>query len=200
MKPKIIYYSFIILILAVVGYLFLAPSIMPKIKRKDGRPAMTITDAALAAKSDFLSKNGNSSCSSAFKQSIPNMSDDKNIQGSCCSPMDMHRYSEQVEQLKKYKDFPEIPPDAYDINANLAKQMLAHYDDQLTPEQQQAYDYAMQNSKEKGPCCCKCWHWYVYGGLAKVLIQKYNFTGQQITEVWNLSDGCGGAGEHANHS
>ena len=192
MKPKILSYTFMVLIVAVAGYLFLAPVIMPKLKHKDGMPAMTMAETALAAKFDYLSKNGNSSCSSAFKDSIPNMSDGKKIQGSCCSPMDLHRYSEQVEELKKYKDFSEIPPDPYDIDAMLAKQMLAHYDDQLTPEQQQAYDYAMQNSNEHGPCCCKCWHWYVYGGLAKALIQKYHFTGQQITEVWNLSDGCGG--------
>ena len=199
MKSKILYYTFIGLIVAVVGYLFLAPVVLPKLQKVKDMPAMSMVDTALAAKFDYLSKNGNSSCSSVFKDSIPNMPEGKRIEGSCCSPMDMHRYGEQVEALKKYKDYAEIPPDPYDIDATLAKQMLAHYDDQLTPEQQQAYDYAMQNSNEKGPCCCKCWHWYVYGGLAKVLIEKYNFTGQQITEIWNLSDGCGGAGEHSNH-
>ena len=39
----------------------------------------------------------------------------------------------------------------------------------------------------------------LHGGLGKLLIQKYNFTGEQVTEVWNLSDGCGGAGDHATH-
>ena len=124
------------------------------------------------------------------------MQDTAQLQGSCCSPMNMHRYIEQVTGLEKYKDIKEIPSDPYDVNAGLAKQMLAHYDDQLTPEQQKAYDYAMQNSMEKGPCCCKCWRWYVYGGLGKYLIEQYNFTGEQVTEIWNLSDGCGGAGEH----
>ena len=147
---------------------------------------------ALAAKFDMLSKNGNSSCSADFMQSIDTMPDTAQLQGSCCSPMDMHRYIEQVEGLKKYADIPEIPSDPYDINAGLAKKLKAHYDDQLTSDEQQAYDYAMQNSNEHGPCCCKCWRWYVYGSLAKLLIQKYHFTGEQITEVWNLSDGCGG--------
>lgn len=159
-----------------------------------------LNHTALAAKFDQFSKNGNSSCSAIFKDSILDMPDGKRIQGSCCSPMDMHRYSEQLEGLKKYKDYPEIPSDPYDIDSSLAKQILAHYDDQLIADQQQAYNYAMQNSKEKGPCCCKCWRWYVYGGLAKVLITKYHFTGQQLTEVWNLSDGCGGPDDHANHS
>lgn len=157
------------------------------------------TNSALAAKFDMLSKNGNSSCSAAFIQSIDTMPETSHIQGSCCSPMDLHRYTEQVTSLQKYKDIPEIPSDPYDIEANLAKELKAYYDVELTPEQQKAYDYAMEKSNEKGPCCCKCWRWYVYGGLGKLLIQKYNFTGEQVTEIWNVSDGCGGAGDHANH-
>ena len=156
-------------------------------------------NTALAAKFDMLSKSGNSSCSATFMQSIDGMADNVQLQGSCCSPMDMHRYSEQVEGLKKYKDIPEIPSDPYDINAGLAKQLKAYYDVQLTLDEQKAYDYAMANSMEKGPCCCKCWRWYVYGGLGKLLIQKYHFTGEQVTEIWNLSDGCGGPGDHVNH-
>ncbi|MBI3984329.1 MAG: hypothetical protein HY344_00090 [Candidatus Levybacteria bacterium] len=154
---------------------------------------------ALAAKFEMLSQNGNSSCLGDFKDSISTMPDDARLQGSCCSPMNMHRYSEQIGGLKKYKNIKEIPPDPYDIETELAKKLLSHYDDKLTPKQQKAYDYAMQNSMEKGPCCCKCWRWYVYGGLGKFLIQNYNFTGEQITEVWNLSDGCGGQGDHVNH-
>jgi len=163
--------------------------------KKDGSPPLT--DTALAAKFDMLSKNGNSSCSGAFKDSIDNTLDTARLQGSCCSPMDMHRYEEQVNGLKKFKDVPEIPSDPYDIDARLAKKLKAYYDVEITPEQQKAYDYAMANSNEKGPCCCKCWRWYVYGGLGKLLIQKYNFTGEQVTEIWNLSDGCGGPGDHA---
>lgn len=156
-------------------------------------------DSALAAKFEQLSKNGNSACSGAFKDSIAIMADEARIQGSCCSPMGIHRYTEQVNGLKKYKDISEIPSDPYDVEAGLAKKLQAYYDVELTPEQQIAYDYAMQSSNEKGPCCCKCWRWYVYGGLGKLLIQKYNFTGEQVTEVWNLSDGCGGDSEHTNH-
>lgn len=156
-------------------------------------------NAALAAQFDYLSKNGNSSCSASFKDLIASMSDDARLQGSCCSPMGIHRYSEQVESLKKYANIPEIPPDPYNVDVSLAKKLLAMYDAQLTPEQQQAYDYAMANAHEKGPCCCKCWRWYVYGGLGKLLIQQYGFTGEQLTEVWNLSDGCGGDSEHHGH-
>src|SRR3989338_2083285 len=162
-------------------------------------PAALFADEALAAEFDVLSKNGNSSCSASFADSIDTMPDSDKLQGSCCSPMDPHRYEEQVTGLKKFRDIPEMPPDPYDIDAALAKQLKGYYDVQLTPEEQNAYDYAMQNSMEKGPCCCKCWRWYVYGGLAKLLIQKYNLTSEQVTEIWNLSDGCGGAGDHVNH-
>ena len=121
-------------------------------------PAL-IADQALAATFDELSKNGNSTCSASFADSIDTMPDSGRVQGSCCSPMDPHRYEEQVTGLLKFKDIPEIPSDPYDIDATLAKQLKAYYDAELTPEQQQAYDYAMQNSDEKGPCCCKCWRW-----------------------------------------
>lgn len=150
----------------------------------------------LAVKFDYLSKNGNSSCSGAFRDSIASISDDARLQGSCCSPMSMHRYSEQVEGLKKYQSIAEIPPDPYDIEARLAKKLMSYYNMQLSLEEQKAYDYAMANSDEKGPCCCRCWRWNVYGGLGKYLIKNYKFTGQQVTEVWNLSDGCGGDNDH----
>lgn len=166
--------------------------------KKDGNPPL-VANTALAAKFDMLSKNGNSLCSGAFSSSIDTMPDTGRLQGSCCSPMDIHRYEEQVNGLKKFKDVPEIPSDPYDIDVSFAKKLKAYYDVELTPEQQKAYDYAMANSNEKGPCCCKCWRWYVYGGLGKLLIQQYNFTGEQVTEVWNLSDGCGGPGDHVTH-
>jgi len=35
----------------------------------------------------------------------------------------------------------------------------------------------------------------IHGGLAKRLVRERHFTGEQIVEVWNLFDGCGGATE-----
>ena len=155
-----------------------------------------IASEALAAEFERLSKSGNSTCSAVFKDSIMIMPDGAHIQGSCCSPMGFHRYSEQIEGLKKYKDIPEIPTDPYNVNASLAKELISYYDTELSLEEQKAYDYATEHSHEKGPCCCKCWRWYVYGGLAKKLIKERGFTGEQIVDVWNLSDGCGGDGDH----
>ncbi|MBI5457011.1 hypothetical protein HY969_04720 [Candidatus Kaiserbacteria bacterium] len=163
------------------------------------RDSKVLPSVVYADKFEELSASGNSTCSASFADLIDSMPDSARLKGSCCSPMDRHRYEEQVSGLAKFKEIPEIPSDPYDVDVKLAKQLKAYYDAQLTPEEQREYDYAMQNSHEKGPCCCKCWRWYVYGGLAKLLIQKYQFTGEQVTEVWNLSDGCGGAGEHGNH-
>ena len=179
----------LIVALALIGLAFSATN-------RGGEEATVIRGDTTEGRFAYLAEHGNSSCSAVFTRSIPARSDGDHIRGSCCSPMSLHRYSEQVAGLKKFAAIPEIPPDPYDIEAGVAKRLMAHYDAELTPGEQKAYDFAMANSHEKGPCCCKCWRWYVYGGLGKLLIQEYGFTGEQITEVWNLSDGCGGDEEH----
>ena len=145
---------------------------------------------------DCLSTHGNSSCSGEFLDSIATMPPGARLQGSCCSPMERTRYIKQTEVLTKYRAIADIPPTPYDIDAGLARRLLTYYDLALTPDEQQSYQYAMDNSAEKGPCCCRCWRWKVYGGLAKRLIREHGFKGKQVTEVWNLSDGCGGGEEH----
>jgi hypothetical protein len=107
--------------------------------------------------------------------------------------MERNRYLKQIEQLTKYRAIADIPPNPYDMDAGLASKLLTYYDLALTPGEQKAYDYAMANSDEKGPCCCRCWRWKVYGGLAKLLVREHGFDGKQITEVWDMSNGCGGA-------
>ncbi len=146
----------------------------------------------IAKRFDVLSQNGNSSCDASFKESVATMPPDARLQGSCCSPMSLHRYSEQIDGLKRFKAVEVIPPDPYDVDVGLAQMLLASYDLKLAPAEQQAFDYAVSHSEEKGPCCCKCWRWYVFGGLGKLLIHEHGFTGEQLTQVWDLSDGCGG--------
>ena len=178
----------IVVAIAVSGY-FVYPAFFPN----ENHDLMGKT---MEERFDYLSTNGNSACSMSFKDSITTMADSEHIIGSCCSKMLMHRYQEQVSGLEKYKDIKEIPPDPYNVDAGLAKEMMSYYDAPLGSEEQAAYDYAMENSHEKGPCCCKCWRWFVYGGLGKYLIKEYKFTGEQITEIWDLSDGCGGDGHN----
>lgn len=191
-----------LLVVALISFVLLknnSSNPQPVINKQNNESNFTSVDQPIVDKFNRLSQSGNSSCSGAFKDSISSMPDSSRLQGSCCSAMSLHRYKEQVEGLRKYKDISDIPSNPYDIEAGLAKKLLSYYDMQLNPEEQKAYDYAMQNSKEKGPCCCKCWRWYVYGGLGKLLIRERGFTGRQITEIWNLSDGCGGEGDHVNH-
>src|SRR4029079_12856929 len=107
--------------------------------------------------------------------------------------MEPARYKSQIAGLAQYSKIADIPPDPYDIDAVLARKLLSYDDMTLTPKQQTAYDYAMANSEEKGPCCCRCWRWKVYGGLGKLLVREHGFNGKQLTALWNLSDGCGGA-------
>ncbi len=144
---------------------------------------------------EFLSQNGNSSCSAEFLNSIASIPDTARLQGSCCGPMDLHRYREQITGLKAHAAIAEIPPDPYDIEAGLAKRLLPAYNIELEPEQQKAYDQAMSLSSEKGPCCCECWRWHVYGGLGKLLIRDRAFDGVKLARLWDLSGGCGG-GDH----
>lgn len=196
----------LILLIAPVGIFALTKSqlVVFDFNKSAGTQTSSNHDPIVAAKFDHLSKNGNSACSASFRESIPSMADEARLQGSCCSPMSLHRYNEQIQGLSEFKsvsgqDIDKIPPDPYDIEAKVAKELLSYYDMELSADEQRAYDYAMQNSHEKGPCCCKCWRWYVYGGLGKFLVKEKGFSGEQLTEVWNLSDGCGGEGDHVHH-
>jgi len=126
---------------------------------------------------------------------VNNMPDDGRIQGSCCTKMNLHKYEEQIEGLKKYSDYEIIPKDPYDVPVVWAREMIEYGEQtELTPEQQIIYDKAVKVSNEGGPCCCVCWHWYAYEALAKKLIIEYNFSAEQIGEIWDLSDACGGTG------
>lgn len=141
-----------------------------------------------------LSTMNTNSCGGTFNY-VEGMNENARIQGSCCSEMDFHRYVEQIKGLKKYERYEIIPSDPYDIPVKEAKKLLNYGKDiKLNEHQQKTYDEAMGLSHEGGPCCCKCWHWYAYEGLAKRLIIDYDFNSEQIAEVWDLSDACGGSG------
>lgn len=154
-------------------------------------------DGLLTVDFRYLSENGNSNCSSEFRDAITTMPAVAMLRGSCCSPMDEHRYVEQINGLKEYADISAIPPNPYNIPVGLAQKHMARYSLDLSGTEQAAYDYAMENSDEGGPCCCPCWRWEMYGGLAKFLITEQSFTGEQIAEIWDLSDGCGGGDDHS---
>ena len=145
----------------------------------------------LETKFAYLSNAGTNFC--AGPNIVDPMKDGDGLQGSCCSPMDFDTYVKQIEGLKKYSYVSVIPSDPYDIPVGLAKELL-DYDKTivLTSGEQTIYDNAMKMSSEGGPCCCKCWRWYAFEGQAKYLIQNLDYTEKQISEVWDLEDGCGG--------
>ena len=145
----------------------------------------------LIARFDHLSNNGNSNCSMEFTQSIATGVLGGRLQGSCCSPMAFDHYVEQIEGLKAYSSIPEIPGDPYDVDAGLARALLIVDATTLSDADQATFDQALQLAEEGGPCCCGCWRWSVYSGLAKRLIRDRGFDAEQIAEVWDLSSGCG---------
>lgn len=153
---------------------------------------------AVKAQFDYINANMNSACYGM--STVMQMQDNDTIRGSCCGPMFLHTYTEQREALKKYSNIEQIPKDPYNISVNQAKELINYFKTiQLNEAQQKIYEDAKGMADDKGPCCCgddfsetSCWRWKVYGGLAKFLITTYNYDAQQIAEVWNFSDGCGG--------
>src|ERR671919_3121732 len=98
-----------------------------------GRPVAEANTATrvpedVRARFDYLSQNGNSNCSSQFIEAIPAMPVVARLQGSCCSPMNLHRYSEQLEGLKAHRNIGLVPRDPYDIEAGLAAKLLSYYE------------------------------------------------------------------------
>lgn len=159
-------------------------------------PAVALLETGSQEKFNYLSKQRSNSCG-LQANSILSYSDNQNLQGSCCNPMDLHKYQEQVKGIAKYESLRIVPQDPYDVSVSLAKELLGYKDSiKLTSEQQKVYDQAMKLSDEGGPCCCKCWRWDAFEGQAKYFITKYNWTSQQIADVWDIEDGCGGTHEH----
>jgi len=151
-------------------------------------------EAGTKEKFEYLSSQQSSYCG-LQSTTVDSYSDEERIQGACCSSMDLHRYQEQVEELKKYKEIEVIPEDPYDMPASLAKQLFDYQKNiKLKNEEQAIYDNAMKIAGEGGPCCCKCWRWYAFEGQAKHLITQYGWEAKEVAELWDVEDGCGGIG------
>ena len=168
-------------IISVSAYFFLTPYAV-----------LTEAQAGTEERFKYLSANGNSNCSAEFRESIATLPETARLQGSCCGPMNLHRYKEQVKGLRGYAKYAEVPPDPYDINAGFAARMLREYGVELNRLNLAKYNAAVESSEEGGPCCCKCWRWEVLGGMGKVLIQNRQVDSKTLARIWDLTDGCGG--------
>jgi len=111
--------------------------------------------------------------------------------GQCCGPMkDLAAYNKELQDLQQYKNIPDVPMNPYKTPVALAKKWI-DYDKSttLSASEQAIMDQAMKMSKE-GPCCCKCWHYYVNEGIAKKMIIDYHYTSQQVAAYWYTSSIC----------
>lgn len=111
--------------------------------------------------------------------------------GQCCGAMkDLSEYNKELQNLQQYKNIPDVPMNPYKTPIAIAKKWI-DYDNAttLTPQEQTIMDQAMKTSKE-GPCCCKCWHYFVNEGIAKKMIKDYHYSAQQIAAYWDTSSIC----------
>ncbi len=112
--------------------------------------------------------------------------------GQCCGTlMNTDQRHEDLKKLQAYKNMPDIILDPMHTPIALAKKWI-DYDNSttLTPDEQKIYDQAYAISKEK-PCCCKCWHYYVNEGIAKMMIKDGMYNSKQIADYWDASEICG---------
>ncbi|MHB8710002.1 MAG: hypothetical protein ACYC6X_00380 [Minisyncoccota bacterium] len=111
--------------------------------------------------------------------------------GQCCGAMkDLTEYNAELKNLQQYKDIPDVPMNPYKTPIPLAKKWIDYdHATTLTVSEQATIDQATRLSKE-GPCCCKCWHYFVNEGVAKQMIRDYHYTAAQVAAYWDTSSIC----------
>ena len=125
-----------------------------------------------------------------YVNSLPPMS---HMQGSCCTPMDLRHFSEQVNELTAYASIASVPPDPYDMSKQQAQQLLEFYNRiRLDNAELRTYGLAGSQTTDHGWCCCKCWAWYAHAGLAKYVTSRDGFDAQQTARLTDLEACCGG--------
>jgi len=165
---------------------------MPKEAATSGSGAAGSGAAGSATRFAYLAAQHSNYCNLG-PATVAGYPDDHRMQGACCDPMDMNKYVQQVADLRDYVSIPEIPTDPYDVQAGQAKRLLVYdYTITLTGGDKATFAAAMQMTDDKGPCCCQCWRWYVTEGLDKFLITTRHLPAQQIAEITDLVNGCGG--------
>ena len=153
-----------------------------------------------AVRFSYLAAQRSNSCGLQAKQLL-SYGNRTRLQGSCCFPMDVGSYREQVHGLRAYRRIPQIPRDPYDIAASLAKRLVRYQKSiVLTPAQRVTYRKAMRMSRQKAPCCCRCWRWDAFQGMSNHLIARRRFRVRELADVIDLVEGCGGPKAHRSPS
>jgi len=146
----------------------------------------------MAERFDVLAGKDSNRCSLAMPDVLA-MSPAGRLQGSCCRSMEFERYAEQERGLRAYRSLDLMPTDPYDVSVSLAQRLLdLDRSIRLSTQQSRTYDRVVALSQEKGPCCCRCWHWDAFEGQAKALIARNGVGAREIARIWDLEDGCGG--------
>ncbi len=159
----------------------------------DVRVALLGGEETLSARFARLSRRHTNKCA-LQPTALENIAVRGRLQGSCCFPMKFARYAEQVIGLRQFAGTPLVPPDPYDVDVSLARELI-QFDHKivLTPAEQRIYDEAVPLSVTHGPCCCRCWRWTAFRGQAKELIAHRGWSARAIARLWGLEEGCGGA-------
>ncbi|MGH2848724.1 MAG: hypothetical protein ACRDL0_22440 [Thermoleophilaceae bacterium] len=111
--------------------------------------------------------------------------------------MDEHAYVEQVRALRRYARIRQFPRDPYDIRVALAQRLLRHQATiRLSARERSVYKRGMEMSREKGPCCCRCWRWSAFAGLSMHLIATRGWQPRRLARLIEALDGCGGGHRH----
>lgn len=114
------------------------------------------------------------------------------LQGSCCFPMDLARYGQQLRGLRPYRQSGLVPRDPYDVSVGLAKRLLRYRGIELGRRELATYRQATKLSSLGGPCCCPCWRRQAFKGQARYLIARGHFSAVRVAALWGLEEGCGG--------
>ena len=169
--------------------------------RSPSRSAKPMSSARAAAgtpeRFTYLADQRSNRCNLQARELLRRGGDGR-LQGSCCSRMDKHAYAEQVRALRRYARIREIPRDPYDIPVTLAQRLLRYQAGiRLSRPERAIYTRGMQMSRNKGPCCCRCWRWTAFEGLSKYLIVRRDWQPSRLARLIEALDGCGGGRQHA---
>ena len=160
----------------------------------DVRLSSARAKTTLQARFNYLSSQHTNRCGMPASALVA-MAANARLQGSCCFPMNYAAYVKQRHEISRYADVSVVPRDPYDIPVSLANRLVSYESIKLTAAEQRIYNRAKPLSTTKGPCCCRCWRWTAFGGQAKYLITRLNYTARQIADVWSVEEGCGGPSE-----
>ncbi|RMD67972.1 hypothetical protein D6817_00070 [Candidatus Pacearchaeota archaeon] len=134
----------------------------------------------------LVSKQKTGSCGA-----LSYISDDKNLTGSCCGKMRLERYVKQRAYLARYANIQEIPKDPWNVPAKQAHELVDYgLRAKLTAEENEIYKQAFEIFEE-GPCCCKCWRWFAFDGLAEKMIKEKRMGAEEIAKLWAAQHVCG---------